>query len=127
MCASPTAAKVAADARACGKTVEAGATAGGATAGTATNVAARLEPWMIQQALAPAVAAAQQCLDTYGVTGTATLRLQIKGDGSLAAVELRGEFANTPTGACVTRAVRAVTFPPSRKARTVITYPIVLR
>jgi len=128
VCASPTAAKVAADAKACGKTVEAGPADGGGQAGApAQDVVNRLEPWMIQQAMTPAVAAAQKCFDTYGVAGTAKLRMTISGDGAITALDVRGEFAGTPTGACLKKAVEGITFPRSRKAKTTITYPMMLR
>jgi hypothetical protein len=127
VCASPTATKVAADLEACGKTVEAGPADGGGGDAPVEKIVDRLEPWMIQQAMAPAVAVTQKCLDTYGVTGTAKLRMTITGDGNLAALELRGDFAHTPTGACITDAVKGVTFPRSHKSRTTITYPIMLR
>jgi hypothetical protein len=87
----------------------------------------RLEPYMIKEALDPAVAAAQKCHDTYGVDGETKLKLTITGDGSIVAFEQVGDFTDTPTGECIAKAVKAITFPKSRKARTSFTYPIVLR
>jgi hypothetical protein len=121
VCASPTAQKLDPDKKACGTVEEA------VTQPDDDVKADRLEPWMIQQALAPALALAQQCHDTYGVDGQTKLKITINGDGSIAVLEQVGDFNDTPTGACLAKAVKTVTFPKTRKAKTSVTYPIVLR
>jgi hypothetical protein len=123
VCASPTASKVDPDTRTCG-TVASGPVD---AAAPAEELVDQLEPNMIQKALKPALVAANACFDTYGVPGEGKLRITIAGDGTIAALEQVGDFADTPTGTCIDKAVRAVTFPKSRKAKTTVNYPIVLR
>ena len=93
----------------------------------AETIVDRLEPYMIQEALAPAMKEIQKCHETYGVDGDAKLKLTIAGDGSIMAYELVGDFRDTPTGACIGKAVKAVTFPKSHREKTSFAYPIVLR
>jgi len=88
---------------------------------------AQLSPADIRTALAPAEAAARACFDRYGVAGEAKLHIGIDGAGAVVAFKQLGDFADTPTGACIESAVRAVTFPRTQRERTTITYPIVLR
>lgn len=93
----------------------------------AETIVDQLEPYMIKEALDPAVAAAQKCHDTYGVDGQTKLKLTVAGDGSIVAFEQVGDFTDTPTGECIAKAVKATVFPKSHKARTSFSYPIVLR
>ncbi len=122
VCANPPAPRVEADPAACGTVVE-----GPVERAPTEKVVDQLEPRMIQAALKPALVAAQDCFDTYGVPGEGKLRITIAADGTIAALEQLGEFADTPTGTCIDKAVRGVTFPKSRKAKTTVNYPIVLR
>ena len=82
---------------------------------------------MIRDAMQPAVDAAQKCFEQFGVTGTAKLKITIAGDGSLARYEQQGDFVKTPTGDCIDAAAKQLTFPRSRKAKTSITFPILLQ
>ncbi len=82
---------------------------------------------MIQDAMAPVVEASGKCFEQYGVAGRAKLKLTIAGDGTVAKYEQQGDFANTPTGACIDAAAKNVTFPRSRKAKTTISYPLILQ
>jgi hypothetical protein len=122
VCSSGGASKLDPDKKTCG-TVDEGTDA----AAPAETIVDQLEPSMIKDALAPAIAAAQACHDTYGVDGQAKLKITIAADGSIVAFEQVGDFTDTPTGACIAKAVKAIRFPKSRKARTSISYPIVLR
>jgi hypothetical protein len=81
----------------------------------------------IQVTLKPAVEAAQQCYAIYGVAGEARFRIKINGKGQVVAVEQEGYFVDTPTGDCIDRAIRAVTFPRTQKASTTVNYPFLLR
>ncbi|MEZ4367649.1 MAG: hypothetical protein R2939_15440 [Kofleriaceae bacterium] len=94
---------------------------------TDATVVDRLTPTMISRAMQPARDASQACLDSYGVSGEATLTLVIGGDGTVLSFEQQGDFVDTPTGACIEAEVRKVSFPRSRTARTPISYPLVLR
>jgi hypothetical protein len=86
-----------------------------------------LTPVDIQETLKPAVEAAQQCYAIYGVAGEARFRIKINGNGQVTEVDQEGYFVDTPTGDCIDRAIRAVTFPRTQKASTTVNYPFVLR
>ncbi len=129
VCSSGGAAAMDPDKTTCGTVDEgqAGSSDSAAPAAPTETIVDRLEPYLIKEALDPAVAAAQKCHDTYGVDGETKLKLTIAGDGSIVAFEQVGDFTDTPTGACIAKAVKAITFPKSKKARTSFSYPIVLR
>ena len=132
VCSSGGASKMDPDHKQCGTVDEGKAstdTGADATAdqAPAETVVDRLEPYMIQDALAPAMKEIQKCHETYGVDGDAKVKMTIAGDGSIIAFELVGDFRDTPTGACIAKAVKAVTFPKSRREKTSFAYPIVLR
>ena len=127
VCSSGGAAGMDPDKKTCGTVDEGQADQADADAPPAEVVLDRLEPYMIKEALDPAVAAAQKCHETYGVDGQTKLKLTIAGDGSITAFEQVGDFTDTPTGECIAKAVKAITFPKSHKAKTSFTYPIVLR
>lgn len=86
----------------------------------------QLTPLVIKQAMKPALDEAKNCYATYKVAGKARLRMTIAADGTVAEYEQQGDFANTPTGACIDGAVKAVAFPRSKKARTPIAIPLAL-
>jgi hypothetical protein len=67
------------------------------------------------------------CFSNYGVPGKADITLQIGTDGKVKKVELRGEFKDTPTGECITNAVKESEFPPFREGPMTIKYPFILR
>jgi hypothetical protein len=87
----------------------------------------QLSESMIQEAMKPVVEAADTCHERFGVAGKAKLLITIAGDGTVVKADQSGDFVDTPTGLCIEKAVRRVTFPQSKKARTTIGYPIVLR
>ncbi|MDQ3368260.1 MAG: hypothetical protein M3680_22780 [Myxococcota bacterium] len=82
---------------------------------------------MIKAAMQPVLDAANACHARYGIAGRAKLVMTISGDGAVGAYEQQGDFANTPTGACIDAAVKRLRFPPSQKPTTKLGYPIVLR
>jgi len=83
----------------------------------------------IKQALAPAREAARKCFEVYGVPGMAHFRITISNEGAVVALEQlkRSDFVDTPTGECIAKAIKSVTFPKSRKKETTIDYPFMLR
>ena len=81
----------------------------------------------MQKALKPAVTESQRCLGAFGVTGSAIMRITIGGDGAILALDQTGDFAGTPTGECINTAIAKVRFPKSKRAKTTVNYPIVLR
>ena len=82
---------------------------------------------MVQTAMKPVVDAADACFEHYGVAGTLKLMITIASDGTVIDTQQVGEFQDTPTGKCVERAMAKVSFPRTKKGRTVIGYPIVLQ
>lgn len=88
---------------------------------------AQLTPAVITAAMKPAVDASQRCFETYGVAGKAKLQLTVAGDGTISRYEQQGDFANTPTGACIDKALEKARFPASGKPKTTISFPITLQ
>nr|HEX4314375.1 hypothetical protein [Kofleriaceae bacterium] len=82
---------------------------------------------MVHDAMQPVVDAADDCHDRYGVAGKARLAITIADDGTVVKSEQTGDFVDSPTGACIDKAMRKVVFPRSKKPRTTIVYPIVER
>ena len=121
--ASPESQRVAAEPAICGK----GEVVANAVDKDRPRLPEQLSSADIRGALAPAEKIAQTCFDTYGVAGEARFRIAISDAGAVAAIEQEGDFAGTPTGQCIEAAVREASFPRTRRARTMITYPIVLR
>ena len=127
VCAKPQSAEQPADKRYCsGEPVVEG------TSPDTPEVAKKKKPWRlsprdIKRALRPAERAAVKCYDTYGVPGTARFQLTINGDGDIVGLEQKGDFVDTPTGKCVQAAVKATKFPESRRKRTTVDWPIMVR
>lgn len=88
---------------------------------------ARLSTAQISSVLAPVRKAGPTCYDTYGVQGTAKVKITFSGDGELTALALVGEFKDTPTGTCILKAAEGLTFPKSHKKSTTVTYPVNVR
>lgn len=97
-----------------------------ATKGDAPADADALTPAQIKAAVKPVVDGSKQCYAKFKVAGKGKLRMAIAADGSLAEYEQQGDFANTPTGACIDAAMKGVAFPTSRKDRTAVSVPISL-
>jgi len=70
---------------------------------------------------------AQNCFERFGTDGIADAWLEIAPSGALAAVEVRGAFAGTPTGVCVADAVKKVRFPPFQRGPIRLHYPFTPR
>jgi predicted Zn finger-like uncharacterized protein len=63
------------------------------------------------------------CNDQYHVPGTVNVALTISGSGRISSAAVTGQFAGTPTGDCVARAVKTASFPRFRGANVSIVYP----
>ena len=60
------------------------------------------------------------------VAGKAKLKITVAGDGTIARYEQQGDFANTPTGACIDKALEKARFPANGKQKTTINFPLTL-
>jgi hypothetical protein len=69
----------------------------------------------------------QRCFDRYQIPGLANVQIRIDRDGTVGTARVRGMFADTPTGSCVTAAAGAARFPAFSGNAITITYPFVLR
>ncbi|MCB9572141.1 MAG: hypothetical protein H6709_08620 [Kofleriaceae bacterium] len=135
VCASPSSAKAAVDKAACGGAVVEGepddaddADDGAkADAPKAEKLPDEITSRQIQTAMQPVRDAAEACYQTYGVPGDGKLKVTVSGGAVIALEWTKGELADTPTGACIEKAAREVTFPKTRKSRQSFTYPISLR
>jgi hypothetical protein len=88
---------------------------------------ASLDTNMIRTALEPARKAARKCHEAYGVNGTARFRITISASGDVIGLRQKGDFVDTPTGNCIERAVKVTKFPETRRNKTTIDYPFILR
>ena len=66
-----------------------------------------------------------ECYARYQVPGTAIVNVTIDRQGVVTVATVTGKFADTPTGECVSNAVKTLTFPPSNGLST--PYPFLLR
>lgn len=78
----------------------------------------------IKAVMRPVVTAAKECFDNYGVPGRAKLTYTITGPGAIAAYEQVGDFVDTPTGRCIDKAAKGVSFPATQKPTFTFTWPI---
>jgi len=65
------------------------------------------------------------CYLRHQLEGTAMVNIVIAKSGKVAKATVTGKFADTPTGACVERAVKTAAFPPSDGIST--PYPFQLK
>jgi hypothetical protein len=86
-----------------------------------------LSKGQILTGLRPAIEEAKACYETHGVAGDAKVKVTIGGDGTVVEVVQTGAFVGTPTGECIDAAVKKATFPKSKKAKTTVSYPVLLR
>ena len=70
----------------------------------------------------PKVAA---CYSEFKVPGMAMVAVVIGKSGKVTSATVSGKFAGTPTGACVEKAVKSASFPPSDGLQT--PYPFQLK
>ena len=82
---------------------------------------------MIKDSLKPVVLAGQQCYSQFAVAGNAKLKLTVNGDGTVAKYEQQGDFVGTPTGDCIDKAMKNVSFPRTKKPQTSFTFPLQLK
>jgi hypothetical protein len=87
----------------------------------------QLSAAQVKRAMGSAQSGVQACFQQYGVPGKADFAIEIAGDGKVRKVELRGPFKDTPTGACITTAVKNTEFPPFKGENMNINYPFILR
>jgi len=87
----------------------------------------KLSSGQVKKAMASAQEGVQACFQQYGVPGKADFTIEIGRDGKIRKVELRGAFKDTPTGECITAAVKNTEFPPFKAENMTINYPFILR
>jgi hypothetical protein len=132
VCASPPSAKGPTDSKTCGESVvegDARPPTGEAKPPTSDEPAlpAQLDARDIKTAMKPVVEASKGCFDTYGVAGSAKMIYSVSGDGSILTYEQTGDFVDTPTGKCIDKAARSITFPKSKKKKFGFSYPLTLQ
>jgi hypothetical protein len=71
----------------------------------------------ISRVMAGVKTRSQECGRQFGQKGIAELKLVVSKDGRVTGASVGGKLANTPVGACVEKAVRAASFPPSAGLR----------
>jgi hypothetical protein len=83
----------------------------------------RLLPDDIEEGVAPVRMAIQRCAYRFGAQGGGEVVMEVGGDGTPKKAETKGEFAGTPAGDCVVKAVQAARFRPFRRAQMTIVFP----
>ncbi len=129
ICASPPSGKAPTDSRACGEAVVEGEPkpAVDEPKDDGPVLPAQLDAKDIKRAMEPVVTTARECFDTYGVAGKGKMVYSVAGDGSILSYEQIGDFVDTPTGTCIDKAAKAVTFPKSKKKKFGFSYPLSLQ
>ena len=84
----------------------------------------RVSSTEVNEALAPIRVQAQKCFETYGVAGKAVLQFTFDKKGKISALSQEGDFTETPTGSCIDKAARAVSFPASNNKTTTVSFPL---
>ncbi len=86
----------------------------------------RLSMAQIRNGMAPLRIVAKTCYGYYGVEGNAKIRVVIGSDGTIRSAKAVEEFADTPTGECLEQAASTLTFPKTKKPKTIIRYPVLV-
>jgi outer membrane biosynthesis protein TonB len=76
-----------------------------------------LSPADISRVMAGVKTRGNDCAQRLGAKGVAELKLAVAKDGKVTDVRVGGKLANTPLGACIEKAARAASFPPSSGLR----------
>jgi hypothetical protein len=71
----------------------------------------------ISRVMAGVKTRSQECGRQLGQKGIAELKLVVSKDGRVTGANVGGKLANTPLGACIEKAVRTASFPPSAGLR----------
>ena len=69
---------------------------------------------------------AQGCFDQHGVAGHVKIKATVDPSGKVTKADAQGEFAGTPTGACVAAAAKSASFPAWTGAPMTISYGFTL-
>ncbi len=69
----------------------------------------------------------QGCFDQYKVPGTASVAITIANSGRVSSANVTGQFAGTPTGECVAKAVKTAGFTRFKGSPMSFVYPYLLR
>jgi len=120
VCANPKGGPAGVDGRACGSM------ASGTTSSGAAVDPDGPSPAAVKQAVKPVLDNAKQCYAKFKVAGKGKLKVAFDADGTITEYEQQGDFASTPTGACIDLSIKNASFPASKKARTAVTVPVSL-
>jgi hypothetical protein len=86
-----------------------------------------LEPKEIKAGMSAVAGAAQGCYGKHGEAGHVKIKAVVAPSGSVTKADATGEFAGTPTGACVAAAVKGASFPSWTGAPMTVTYSFTLQ
>jgi hypothetical protein len=84
-----------------------------------------LTPMALVQGMRALKPKLKACYERYGVSGEVMVDVRIAPSGRVPSASATGEFAGTPSGRCVAKAVRTARFPRSDGFHT--PYPLYLR
>ena len=83
----------------------------------------QLTPKQINAVMTPIKERVHDCYSEFEVSGTATVKLVVERDGTIEIVNILPPFDKTPTGYCISTALKGTTFPRFRGEKMIITYP----
>jgi hypothetical protein len=86
-----------------------------------------LSPDQIKGGMSSVRGRVMACYDKHGVAGMARLSVTIGKGGKITHASVTGEFAGTPTGECVSAAVKAASFPRFKGKPLSINYSYLLK
>ena len=98
-----------------------------AAAAPASNLPETLTKSEIQKGMRGTKAKVQGCFDRFKVPGLARVQITIGRRGRVTGAKVKGVFAGTPTGDCLSRAAKTARFPKFKGSPITITYPFILR
>lgn len=62
-----------------------------------------------------------------GLSGNASIRFVVQGNGSVSSASAQGEFSGSTVGSCLEGVVRGMRFPETQDSNRTITYPFPVR
>jgi hypothetical protein len=100
---------------------------GGGDSAPTGPVKSNLEPKEIKAGMSSVAGKAQACFAQHGVAGHVKVKAVVSASGAVSKCDATGEFAGTPTGACVAAAVKGASFPSWTGAPMTVTYSFTLQ
>ncbi len=96
---------------------------GGSSAQSEDNLPEQLDRGAVLGGLSKVKPRVLACKDQFKVSGMAMVSLTIGKTGRVSSATVKGSLAGTPTGECISRAVKSASFPPFKGSPLTVDYP----